>query len=56
MAPGARASVENYKYGDYKPERELINGELIPKPMGTLAHMNMERRIDIAIPVAEIFS
>ncbi|HEX4228998.1 MAG TPA: Uma2 family endonuclease [Bryobacteraceae bacterium] len=46
MATAARAFLENYKHGDFKPERELINGELIPKPMGTLAHMNMERRIE----------
>jgi Uma2 family endonuclease len=46
MATAARISLEAYKRSDYKPERELINGELFPKPMGTLEHMNMERRIE----------
>jgi Uma2 family endonuclease len=45
MATVARMSLSDYKRSHFEPERELVNGELIPKPMGTLEHMKMEQRI-----------
>ncbi len=46
MASAVRTSVEEYLSSHYEPECELIQGELIPKPMGTLEHMRMERRLE----------
>ena len=46
MATASRTSVEEYLRSHYEPECELINGELIPKPMGTIEHMRMERRLE----------
>lgn len=45
MGTVAQVSVDEYLQTDYEPACELIAGELIPKPMGTLDHMNMERRL-----------
>jgi len=45
MATALRVSVEEYLSSHYEPECELINGELFPKPMGTLEHMDMEDAI-----------
>lgn len=46
MATAARVSLEEYLRTDYEPECELIDGELIEKPMGTLEHMDLERRLE----------
>jgi Uma2 family endonuclease len=46
MAIASRVSVEEYLASDYEPECELVGGALLPKPMGTLEHMEMERRIE----------
>ncbi|HEX7360456.1 MAG TPA: Uma2 family endonuclease [Bryobacteraceae bacterium] len=46
MATATQISVDEYLRTDYAPPCELVSGELIPKPMGTLAHMNMERRTE----------
>jgi len=45
MATAAGVSLEEYLRTDYEPECELIGGALFPKPMGTLEHMAMERRL-----------
>jgi Uma2 family endonuclease len=39
-------SVQEYLESDYEPECELVGGALLPKPMGTLEHMEMERWIE----------
>jgi hypothetical protein len=41
MATATPVSLGEYLRSNYEPERELISGELIAKPMGTLDHMNM---------------
>lgn len=46
MPTATQISVDEYLRADYKPALELISGELIPKPMGTLAHMDMERGLE----------
>jgi Uma2 family endonuclease len=46
MATAARVSLDDYLRSHYEPECELVNGELIAKPMGTLERMNMERRLE----------
>ncbi len=46
MATALRTSLEEYLRSHYEPECELIDGELFPKPMGTLEHMRMERRLE----------
>lgn len=45
MSTATHVSIAEYLQTDYEPECELIAGELIAKPMGTLDHMNMERRL-----------
>jgi Uma2 family endonuclease len=45
MATALRTSLEEYLRSHYEPECELIGGELFQKPMGTLEHMRMERRL-----------
>jgi Uma2 family endonuclease len=45
MSTAARISLEEYLGTHYEPECELIDGILISKPMGTLEHMDMERRL-----------
>ena len=45
MSTAARVSIEEYLRTDYEPECELIDGALLSKPMGTLEHMDMERRL-----------
>lgn len=46
MSIATQVSIEEYLRTEYEPPCELVSGELIPKPMGTLAHMNMERRFE----------
>jgi Uma2 family endonuclease len=46
MATASRVSVQEYLESDYEPECELVGGALLPKPMGTLEHMEMERWIE----------
>jgi Uma2 family endonuclease len=46
MATATRVSIEEYLQSDYEPECELVGGVLLPKPMGTLDRMNMERWIE----------
>lgn len=46
MATAARISLEEYLGTHYEPECELVGGELIQKPMGTLEHMDLERRLE----------
>jgi len=41
----ARTSLEEYLSSHYEPECELIDGELFPKPPGTLEHMEMGGRL-----------
>ena len=45
MALATRLSFIEYSQRQFEPECELIDGELIPKPMGTLEHMQMEKRL-----------
>jgi len=45
MPTAARVSLEEYLRNDYEPGCELVDGALLAKPMGTLEHMNMERRL-----------
>jgi Uma2 family endonuclease len=52
MATTSQVSLVQYLRSQSKPECELISGELITKPMGTLDHMNMERRL---LSLLEIF-
>ena len=40
-----RISLEEYLAIHEKPESELVAGALIPKPMGTLQHMLMEKAL-----------
>ena len=46
MATASRVSVQEYLETDYEPACELIGGALLPKPMGTLEHMEMERWLE----------
>jgi Uma2 family endonuclease len=46
MATAARVSLDEYLRTDYEPDCELIGGELIQKPVGTLEHMDLERRLE----------
>jgi Uma2 family endonuclease len=46
MATAARVSLEEYLRTNYEPACELLDGELIQKPMGTLEHMDLERRLE----------
>ncbi len=45
MAIATRVSLQEYLQSDYEPECELAGGALLPKPMGTLEHMDMERHL-----------
>src|ERR1700733_14515485 len=45
MPTATRVSLDDYLRNHYEPERELVDGNLIVKPMGTLEHMDMERRL-----------
>jgi Uma2 family endonuclease len=45
MATALRTPVEEYLSRHYEPECELINGELVPKPMGTLEHGDMQYKL-----------
>lgn len=45
MATATQVSLAEYLRNNYEPECELISGELIPKPMGTLEHMNTEKKL-----------
>src|SRR5579863_965529 len=45
MATALRMSVEEYLRSHYEPECELINGELVQKPIGTREHMRMEKKL-----------
>ena len=38
-------SIEQYLATDYERACELVGGELAEKPLGTLEHMNLERRL-----------
>jgi Uma2 family endonuclease len=53
MATSTQIAVHEYLRGHYEPECELISGVLIPKPMGTLEHMNAERRLEGLLEVFE---
>jgi Uma2 family endonuclease len=46
MATVSRVSVQEYLESNYEPECELVAGALLPKPMGTLEHREMERCIE----------
>ncbi|MGH9583298.1 MAG: Uma2 family endonuclease [Bryobacteraceae bacterium] len=46
MATATQVSLAEYLRSNYEPECELVSGELIAKPMGTLEHMDMERRLE----------
>jgi Uma2 family endonuclease len=46
MATASRVSLQEYLESDYEPECELVGGALLPKPMGTLEHMEMERWLE----------
>ena len=43
MATASRVSLQEYLESDYEPECELVSGALLPKPLGTLEHREMER-------------
>ncbi len=45
MATATRVSLTEYLGSHYEPECELVGGELLEKPMGTLEHMRLERRL-----------
>ena len=45
MSTAARISLAEYLRKQYEPECELVDGGLIAKPMGTLDHTDMERRL-----------
>ena len=45
MATATRVSLAEYLGSHYEPECELVGGELFAKPMGTLEHMRLERRL-----------
>jgi len=53
MATSTQIEVHEYLRGYYEPECELVSGVLIPKPMGTLEHMNAERRLEGLLEVFE---
>ncbi len=46
MAALTHRAVADFLRRNEKPEAELIGGELVPKPIGTLDHMRLERRLD----------
>jgi Uma2 family endonuclease len=46
MATASRVSLQEYLESDYEPECELVGGALLPKPMGTLEHMEVERWLE----------
>ncbi len=46
MATASRVSIQEYLESDYEPECELIGGALLPKPTGTLEHMEIERWLE----------
>ncbi|MGH9608432.1 MAG: Uma2 family endonuclease [Bryobacteraceae bacterium] len=46
MATATQVSIDEYLRTNYEPPCELVSGGLIPKAMGTLTHMNMERRTE----------
>jgi Uma2 family endonuclease len=45
MSTATRVSLAEYLRNQYEPECELVDGILVAKPMGTLEHMDMERRL-----------
>src|SRR5580704_16045604 len=45
MPTATRVSLDDYLRSQHKPECELVDGTLTAKPMGTLEHMDMERRL-----------
>lgn len=53
MSTAARVSLAEYLGKQYEPECELIDGVLLAKPMGTLDHMDMERRFVRALERCE---
>jgi Uma2 family endonuclease len=54
MSTLTHRTVADFLRRNEKPEAELIGGELVPKPMGTLDHMRMEQRLHrLLLPFAE---
>lgn len=49
MATATRLSLEEYLQHHYEPECELIEGELKQKPMSTIEHMDVTRRLILAL-------
>lgn len=45
MSSAARISIDEYLGRHDEPACELVAGELLPKPMGTIEHRRMERRL-----------
>ncbi len=45
VATTARVSLEEYFRTHFEGECELVNGELRPKPMGTLDHSRLQARL-----------
>jgi Uma2 family endonuclease len=45
MSTATRVSLVEYLRNQYEPECEPVDGVLLAKPMGTLEHMDMERRL-----------
>jgi len=45
MATLTHQTVADFLHRNEKPEAELVGGELVPKPMGTLDHMRVEQRL-----------
>lgn len=46
MATIPHVTVGEYLKQNHEPECELIAGKLVEKPLGTLEHMRMERRLE----------
>lgn len=49
MATATHISLAEYLQSHYEPARELVSGELIPKPMGTDDHMLLETRLELLL-------
>lgn len=45
MSTATRVTLGEYLRNQYEPECELVDGVLLAKPVGTLEHMDMERRL-----------
>ena len=45
MATAVHLTLAEYLLRNDEPECELIGGDLVPKPRGTLDHMQMEKRL-----------